>query len=1607
MVRQMILGLLTAAALVGAQPAIEHNDVKIEPLGRPGAFTGFRLMVDGAGLVDVNFGSLGNITAQRCSARKTDRGQSLAFERLQARPTPQLGRDSTVTVALLPDRAFPRVSFRLELKSFDQAAWEKAQGQVPFHFLTCSLPGAEIFHQRGWPIPTPAIDPYPLLSEATGYGIQIRSFWSKNWSYAPPVGASPMPTVGLWKAGAKTYVGYDFHESRLRDHSEKDIGTAYCWKHKGAREFFTLVWPFAQHYRELRYPEEAVVVQSYFNLLYSKHLASDDDPNRFVSEFVWKHFADLLPAAPTLNDLSWLPGTNRPTEFRAPGPWRLYGVEGEKARWFTPGTIVARGVHYFSPIDSWYRTNNGKALRQLKSDIDFLLPYAIEQTIDGDRCVFWKKPLEGEGAKMFAAGVPTLHNIQGWAVALALLDTYRNEPQQEARLLPYIDGALRYTKHILYTRNGYADVPAAQFAWGATPVATFCLRYYYTFRDTPERRELAQLALKLARNMTYRYMAIWTSDNDDMDEIDSSFLMEPNAGHSWLGSACSNEVWVVTVALAEVYCATGDPLLGYYLRGMVERWHELYRDNYAGSIKAYRRDNLTERYGLYAECAQGKGVRGDFGGIWGQLELIAWPMGSAVARVICGEQAALAFDRDGLHTNIDQYRYYGDGQFSFRVTRVGPMPKGPRSFDLQVTFPFFVLTDKPVQLISDGQARTAEIVKFEHQPSTLTVKGVQYGDIVAVGKYDAQVKPKACALAKPRRIVEARARQERGCTVINLEHATTTTVSRDWNDLKSYAGLEPGRKLIYGIPFDIPVPDPQTGTGSVRDRDVALGIAPRYLFALVGPSTDQSRLDILLEGNKTQSVDLRDAVPVLRGWPPIFEWHVDLVAVETKGRKVASLRPTNLDLFAITATDKTKAELAETFAALAARRKAVLAERETLRELRELRALAAPFAGHIAVLPTPKTKARQSIVGRMLWKAGMREGITLLTPEQLVSPQFFAPSRFWLALYLGSEDYYQTVRREGDAEEAVRRYLSRGGTLLVLPSGPFPFYYNEKGKADVAAGRVGLPVCGSGAKGRDDKLPAAQVSGWEKPPEGVKLTFELNTEQEIIKSLPARFPFPETGDLRWRPITNVAPDAAKYTPLFTLRDEKGNSYGDGGALIEYTKGPLAGGRVLYIWATLLKDREYQKAVLGDTLRWAFRNTIPPPASGTCTRATGPIKVDGRLDEADWAAATPVSLDFLAPKGGPIPVATKARFLWDDENLYVGFVCDDTDIRSLKKTRDDALWEEEVVEVFVDPDGDGKDYKEFEINPLNTQLDLLIREPGKGPWQDNAKWNAADWQSAVHVEGTANNPTDDDARWTVETAIPLKCFDTARRLPPHVGDTWRVNLYRKERGKALGDEQAALCWSAVTNMHQPKRFGFMTFGASPLHDDFSLYQPGSSGAPTWRVSNGQWTVEDGVLVGTDCVIGGWIAEGARCGASDWRDYTFRCRFRIAERGTDHRDGAWFGVRYGGPGSCYSVNFINEKVRLHKSAGGRSTGDDNMLAEAQWQTDDRWHEVEITVRGSRLSVKLDGQRKIDAEDRDHLGAPPIEAGGIALCARRWPDSKGHTRVMFDDVSTTITR
>ena len=206
-----------------------------------------------------------------------------------------------------------------------------------------------------------------------------------------------------------------------------------------------------------------------------------------------------------------------------------------------------------------------------------------------------------------------------------------------------------------------------------------------------------------------------------------------------------------------------------------------------------------------------------------------------------------------------------------------------------------------------------------------------------------------------------------------------------------------------------------------------------------------------------------------------------------------------------------------------------------------------------------------------------------------------------------------------------------------------------------------------------------------------------------------------------------------------------------------------------------------------------------------SRTATAIKVDGKLDDPVWAKA-PYFGNFRSNlDGSSPPYQTEAKALYDHAFLYFSFRCRDDNIWATMRTRDQHLWDEEVVEVFLQADPQHSSYIEFEVNPLGTMLDIYLLDIRKPLRYES--WNSQKLRWAVQVQGTVDGK-DGDKEWTCEIAVPLEDIVTAKSVPPQAGDRWRLNLYRMEQRPT----PALIAWSPTfkDDFHLPSKFGEIVF-----------------------------------------------------------------------------------------------------------------------------------------------------------------------------------------------------
>lgn len=237
----------------------------------------------------------------------------------------------------------------------------------------------------------------------------------------------------------------------------------------------------------------------------------------------------------------------------------------------------------------------------------------------------------------------------------------------------------------------------------------------------------------------------------------------------------------------------------------------------------------------------------------------------------------------------------------------------------------------------------------------------------------------------------------------------------------------------------------------------------------------------------------------------------------------------------------------------------------------------------------------------------------------------------------------------------------------------------------------------------------------------------------------------------------------------------------------------------------------------------------------------PIQIDGSLSDPAWRDL-PWTSDFVDITGEAScrpRYRTRVKMGWDERFFYVGAELEEPHVWGTIRERNAVMFEDNDFEVFLDPDGDARNYYELEINVLGSLWELSLPKPYGEGGEPVLGTNIEGLLSAVFVRGTINDPTDTDEGWSVEIAFPweaLAPYNPGRPTPPQPGDLWRVNFSRVQwkhdvvKGKyvripphgtplaeSLNPEEQEhpednWVWSpqGEVNMHLPLRWGEVVF-----------------------------------------------------------------------------------------------------------------------------------------------------------------------------------------------------
>jgi uncharacterized protein DUF5916/cellulose/xylan binding protein with CBM9 domain len=173
---------------------------------------------------------------------------------------------------------------------------------------------------------------------------------------------------------------------------------------------------------------------------------------------------------------------------------------------------------------------------------------------------------------------------------------------------------------------------------------------------------------------------------------------------------------------------------------------------------------------------------------------------------------------------------------------------------------------------------------------------------------------------------------------------------------------------------------------------------------------------------------------------------------------------------------------------------------------------------------------------------------------------------------------------------------------------------------------------------------------------------------------------------------------------------------------------------------------------------------------TAARVSEALTIDGALNEPAWSTVAPASgfIQSDPREGEPATEDTEVRIVFDDDSLYIGVRCRDSNPEGIvvnEIRKDFSGREQDTFEVLLDTFADRRNGFVFATNARGAKADTQIANEGRDV---NPNWDAVWWVAA----------REDDEGWTAEFRIPFKTI-RFQGGSPH---DWGINFSRRIRRK---------------------------------------------------------------------------------------------------------------------------------------------------------------------------------------------------------------------------------
>ncbi|MDQ6530621.1 carbohydrate-binding family 9-like protein [Flavobacterium sp. LHD-85] len=199
-----------------------------------------------------------------------------------------------------------------------------------------------------------------------------------------------------------------------------------------------------------------------------------------------------------------------------------------------------------------------------------------------------------------------------------------------------------------------------------------------------------------------------------------------------------------------------------------------------------------------------------------------------------------------------------------------------------------------------------------------------------------------------------------------------------------------------------------------------------------------------------------------------------------------------------------------------------------------------------------------------------------------------------------------------------------------------------------------------------------------------------------------------------------------------------------------------------------------------------------------------INIDGDLSEWKTPFLGPFVIHNTEEK------ATQKTFVllsWNNENLYIAYNCTDSKIIGAPQNKDSQIFNtDDLVEIFLDPDGDSQNYIEIGVNAFSTNYDLLLKciSPECGGWNTAMDFDIKGLESVSKITSEG---------YIVEIKIPFSSLEKIKNgsfQKPKIGTKWKGNAFRIDYGNTTEYLALQPYKSLIFGFHQPQEFAVFEF-----------------------------------------------------------------------------------------------------------------------------------------------------------------------------------------------------